>query len=294
MTPSPPNTTSAASPAPPRSTPAPTRRGRIERWLAAGIAVFVVLGSAFAFDAVVRAMNIRLAKEPIYPAGNIRFHTLNNAADGSRVRLDNFRIESDATVSPEELEELGTDNYLSRWYQALNPPFESDSPVFIQLHLAYYTGMIDTVPHVPERCMVGAGMQMTAAPRLVDIPLTFSEAPGKPGFTEASGLDESIHATIYSGRCSESFQRIRLPQGIEDLRLNVSGYTDAEGRRIYAGYFFISNGRIFPTAIGVRQSGISLVDEYAYYAKVQFMSSTVDSPEQLGILAGQLMNWTLA
>lgn len=262
----------------------------LERKVAVLVAVVVVLGSAFAFDSIVNALEIRLSKESIHPAGNVRFHTLNSAADGSRVRVEGFRIDSDAVTSPEEQEELGTDNFLSRWYEALDPPFESESPVFVQLHTAYYTGMIDAVPHVPERCMVGAGMQMVLSPRLVSVPLTFSEGIGQPGFTVAGDVDEETHGRIYSGRCNESFQRVRLPQGVENLRMNVSAYTDHNGNRIYAGYFFISNGRIFPTAIGVRQSGITLTDEYAFYAKIQFLSPHVDSPEQLAELAGQMLD----
>jgi len=266
------------------------RRGMLEQRLAVITAVVVVLGSAFAFDAVVNALEIRLSKESIYPAGNIRFHTLNTTVDGSRVQLERFRIDSDAVTSPEEQEELGTDNFLTRWYEALDPPFESDRPVFLQLHTAYYTGMIDAVPHVPERCMVGAGMQMSLSPRLVQVPLTFSDGIGQPGFTVAGNVDEQVHGRIYSGRCTESFQRIRLPRGVENLQMNVSAYTDHNGNRIYAGYFFISNGRIFPTAIGVRQSGITLTDKYAFYAKIQFLSPHVESPEQLAALAGQLLD----
>jgi hypothetical protein len=285
----------------PVSSPAPTpggaarsaglpRRGLLEQRLALLVALLVVFGAAITFDSVVSALNIRLSKEEIYPLGNVRFHTLNTTADGSRVPLQRFRIGADAVISPEEQEELGTDNFLSRWYEALDPPFEADGPVFVQLHVAYYTGMIDTVPHVPERCMVGAGMRMDISPRLVDVPLTFSDELGQPGFTLATDVDLDKHGPIYTGRCQEVHSRIRLPRGVENLQMNVSGYTDSEGRLIYAGYFFISNGRLFPTAISVRQSGISLTDKYAFYAKVQFLSSSVKSPEQLGVLAGQLLD----
>lgn len=274
----------------PRSAVRFRQRGFVEQKLALLVSVVVIVGAAVTFDSIVSALNIRLSKEEIYPAGNVRFHTLNTSADGSRVALQHFRIGADATISSEEQEELGTDNFLSRWYEALDPPFEADGPVFVQLHVAYYTGMIDTVPHVPERCMVGAGMRMDVSPRLVDVPLTFSREIGQPGFTIATDVDADAHGTIYSGRCQESFQRVRLPRGVENLQMNVSGYTDSEGRLIYAGYFFISNGRLFPTAFGVRQSGISLTDKYAFYTKIQFMSADVDSPEQLGLVAGQLLD----
>lgn len=33
------------------------------------------------------------------------------------------------------------------------------------MHIAYYTGMIDTVPHVPERCWGAAGLVMLGEPQ---------------------------------------------------------------------------------------------------------------------------------
>jgi len=43
--------------------------------------------------------------------------------------------------------------------------------------------------------------------------------------------------------------------------------------RIYAGYFFIANGRLTPEAGGVRILAYQPKDQYAYYCKVQFTLS---------------------
>ena len=42
------------------------------------------------------------------------------------------------------VEELGTNLYLSRDYERRDDR--------VNVHVAYYTGLIDDVPHVPERC----------------------------------------------------------------------------------------------------------------------------------------------
>ncbi len=45
---------------------------------------------------------------------------------------------------------LGTQNYITRWYK--RPDGRR-----ARLHIAYYAGSVDTVPHVPDRCFVAAG-----------------------------------------------------------------------------------------------------------------------------------------
>ena len=58
------------------------------------------------------------------------------------------RIGEDQQMDAAMVESLGTEKYLTRSYAIDGDPAKG----IISLHLAYYTGMIDTVPHIPERC----------------------------------------------------------------------------------------------------------------------------------------------
>ena len=63
------------------------------------------------------------------------------------------------------VEALGTDLYLSRTYRHR----DSELPQ-VQLHLAYYTGQVDAIPHVPDRCMVAGGyIPLTPEPFTLDV-----------------------------------------------------------------------------------------------------------------------------
>ncbi|MHC4590743.1 MAG: hypothetical protein ACYTAQ_15830, partial [Planctomycetota bacterium] len=59
---------------------------------------------------------------------------------------------------------------------------------------------------------------------------------------------------------------------IGEFELRTTEFRDAAkpAVRIFAGYFFIANGRITPTPEGVRAFAFNLTTKYAYYAKVQF------------------------
>ena len=64
------------------------------------------------------------------------------------------RIGEDQQMDAAMVESLGTEKYLTRSYAIDGDPAKG----VISLHLAYYTGMIDTVPHIPERCWGAGGL----------------------------------------------------------------------------------------------------------------------------------------
>src|SRR5690606_22564458 len=66
-------------------------------------------------------------------------------------------VREDPPLSAEALESLGTTQYVSRLYRNRNVP-ESQPGSMAKLHVAYYTGTPDTVPHVPDRCYVAGGV----------------------------------------------------------------------------------------------------------------------------------------
>lgn len=229
--------------------------------------------------------SIHLQKKPIYPEGGRLVRAIPSETRNWQ------RTRHDVIEASEIVEQLGTDNYVTRFYAEKNPA-EGERPREVQLHAAYYTGMIDTVPHVPERCLTGGGMALIGGPWTVPVPLDSSDWVRLP--TEESGGQR-----VYTTRLSNEFstagggRRVNLPFGLSPerpLMLRVSRFSTPGGHEHLAGYFFIANGGWVASAEGVRQLAFDLQNDYAYYLKVQVGSSDVDTPEELARLAGSLMD----
>jgi hypothetical protein len=257
-------------------------------------ALGVLLCGAGAMSAMIRVGKVHLQKLPIEALDEngrpLPFSGLPQDAPGFRAKG------ADQIMSAEIVEELGTQNYLSRWYiedfgpaEALGakPAGEERTPRQFELHLAYYTGTVDTVPHVPERCYVGGGMEMIGGSRVMRVPLDLELFPPDP-----DAPAEPDGRVVRKGR-TFSHTYVRMPSGLEDLRMNVTPYRDQRGQTIHAGYFFIANGRVLPTAEDVRTFAFDLKERYSYYAKVQFMSPEVGSSEELAELAGKFLDQVL-
>ncbi len=247
--------------------------------LAAIVALVVLAASALGVSAVITKVGAHLRKLPIESVSGLKFHSLPDAFPG-------WRMVKDDIMSAEGIAELGTENYVSRWYEAVNDKGEPlDPPVLIQLHCAYYTGMIDTVPHVPERCMIGGGMQYAGDSVVVPVPLNFER------FSKDPDYQEHPRAPIWTARNGRVPSRVRLPFGIQGLEMKVTPFKDAgASQKLFAGYFFMANGGVVASANDVRLLAFNLKDDYAYYAKVQFMSPSVGSAEQLAKVAGGMLD----
>ncbi|MCW5776309.1 MAG: exosortase-associated EpsI family protein [Phycisphaeraceae bacterium] len=235
----------------------------------------VLLGTgAASLHAMISYLGLHLRKLPIHPADGRTLGSL-PLETASWVRIAADRVESVEVEST-----LGTDNYLTRLY-AERDPADPRRRKEIELHVAYYTGMIDTVPHVPERCFVGGGLQMTKGARTIPLPLDTSNWTLDPDVPEHLG-------PIYRVRASDS-RRVRLPRNAEGLSLRVSEYSLPGDHRLFAGYFFIANGGWVSSAEGVRLLAFNLDDDYAYYLKVQVNSSSAESAEELAAAAASLL-----
>ena len=70
------------------------------------------------------------------------------------------QVGKDSVFSDALIEELGTRSYLDRMYAVNGDP----SRGVMQVHAAYYTGMIDAVPHIPERCWNANGVAQPMKP----------------------------------------------------------------------------------------------------------------------------------
>lgn len=250
------------------------RRGLFSVALAAAMGVLLV--GAVGLTSVIHVRGYFLTKLPIQPREKL--HTL-PAEYPSWVRVG-----EDEVMSAEAEEELGTKDYVSRQYIERNPA-DPAHPKVVNLHIAYYTGMIETVPHVPERCLVAAGWLQTGPPERLHVPLDMSRL-----VPDATADPDLMGGTIWMGRSPTTQGRVRLPVGIENLRMRVSPFVNSRGAKYFAGYFFITNGGTVPSADDIRLLAFRLKDDYAYYAKVQFSSGSVDSAQELVDVAASMLN----
>ncbi|MEO1583917.1 MAG: exosortase/archaeosortase family protein [Planctomycetota bacterium] len=247
--------------------------------------LLAILGvSALGMGWTIRSLGIHLDKLPIYAPEGRTLSAIPRETESWRA------IGPDRIESAEVLEELGTQNYVTRVYTEKNTS-EGQAPRTVELHLAYYTDQIDTVPHVPERCFVGGGLQPTEESRVIAFGLDES------GWIPDTSAPESMGG-IMLARTSTKWSpargaRVRMPQGIEGLGLRTSAYTIPRQGDIFAGYFFIANGAIATSAEQVRLLAFDLTNDYAYYLKVQVnatSASTIGSTDALAEAAGDLLS----
>lgn len=238
----------------------------------------VLIGGGAAFRATTAALKYQLTKLPIEAELKL---------PSTPKQTDRWTCIVDRQEGAEMLEALGTQNYITRAFVRSADAGRPDAHV-IELHSAYYTGMIDTVPHVPDRCLVGAGFTITGATRNVPMNLDLSSWNTE----RLEGSDE----IVYSRRCYRTRDsiapdgtekkvlirpKIRLPRGIDKVTLRVTEFASPSGdQKLFAGYFFFANGGVASKAEDVRQLAFDLRADYAYYLKVQF-SGSYDSVDSL-------------
>ncbi len=251
------------------------------------VALVVLSVGAVGFSRVISAYGYHLRKEAIYPSDGRLLVNLPTETEHW------VQIGVDEVLDAEVLDTLGTENTVSRVYVEKEPA-DPSRPRAISFHAAYYTGMIDTVPHVPERCFVGGGMQKTSASVVMELPLDTSEwVPDSSVPSELGGALGAIYTAPTSFRYSDlRGRRVRLPRGVgpgSPIRMKVSEFRGGDDRMIYAGYFFIANGGTVASAEGVRTLAFDLTSDYAYYLKVQTTSATVGSREELMEVSASLL-----
>ena len=255
------------------------------------VAFGVLLVSALGFGRLIQAYGIHLRKEAIYPPDGRLVSTLPSETDSW------VQVGADEMMSEEILDELGTKNTVSRRYvqkeSAMAP--DQDEPHVVVFHAAYYTGMIDTVPHVPERCFVGGGMQKSSASEILPLPIGMDE------WVEDTSVPESSRGptgTVYTAPTSWRFSdrkgyRVRMPRGVgpgHPLRMMISEFRgQSDDRALFAGYFFVANGGTGASAEGVRSLAFDLTSDYAYYLKVQATCGTVDSKTEHAAVSASLI-----
>ncbi len=140
----------------------------------------------------------------------------------------------------------------------------------MSLHITYYTGLIDAVPHVPDRCLVAAGLNAKTRPNNLPLDVGDSEWQIDPEHVNRR-TGKPYPVLTYYDRVTGKPMRVRMPIG--GFKLRTTEFSSEEHRelRVYAGYFFIANGETMSNPLGVRKFAFDLTTQYAYYAKVQFL-----------------------
>ncbi|MFM7051355.1 MAG: exosortase-associated EpsI family protein [Planctomycetota bacterium] len=234
--------------------------GTIRAYFAALALLAVGFGG---FYLLVRQLNIHLVKERV---------ELRRPLDSVPTRLGRWqRVGSDTVYSDTLLEELGTKRYLDRNYAIDGAPAKG----MMSVHVAYYTGTIDAVPHIPERCWAVGGLEVTSNSAVV--PLAIDMSGWEPLEGDATG---QYRVTFVNDAVTAERERVTMPVGeIGATTIEFQDPRRPEIRQV-GGYFFIANGRSTSNSYGVRSLAFNLTDRYAYYCKIQLMRrGTVDSPD---------------
>ncbi|MEM7808318.1 MAG: hypothetical protein AAF561_09430 [Planctomycetota bacterium] len=230
---------------------------RSQRWRALAAVGAILAVAAVGLNAAVPTLKLNFRKEAVQPRESIF---------GIPTRMGPWVMIADHKMPQEVVDELGTELYVHRQYIDLrqadpalveeyeNAETKSDDLMRrlamsaaeksgsngMYLHVAYYTGSVDTVPHIPDRCMLGAGFDMIARDtRMLAVPAT--------GIDTDEGLPVSYSA----------FQD----------RSNAVGGARPVNR---VAYFFHVNGDYEHDAItGVRKRLQNLFETHAYFAKIE-------------------------
>ena len=220
------------------------------------VIVAVVLASAaVGLNSTVQAMGVFFKKEAV---------PLRKPINSLPTQLGPYlQINTDEPMPKDQEHTLGTKDYLNRLYvdtRLLQPrtlvDLKSTDPMIresarriamnqgleglIYFHTAYYTGMVDTVAHIPERCMVGGGFD-PENPDTVSIPVWDSPRNGST-----------------------------------DLRIKYIEFTQRDPDQMNSvqscniGYFFAVNGEYESDALsGVRAKLQNLTERFGYYCKFE-------------------------
>lgn len=237
-----------------------TWRGRVASvpgWgFTQGLAAGVLLTCALGLQRTVDATDIVLMQKPV---------PLRQKLWNIPESLSGWRMEGKDEVLTAEIEDvLGTRDYISRTYRDLALG-EGGEGAFARLHVAYYTGTPDTVPHVPDRCYVAGGLRGLATTGTV-------LKVGGAGHT----VDEDGQAWAFS-RLAEA--PVRIPR--QDVPATLFSFAADEGSGPASNviYFFAANGKYLPSPEAVRAQAFGLRDKYSYYCKIEVGFFGVGDPD---------------
>lgn len=216
------------------------------------IAALILLGATASVQGVVRWFKLALDKQeaPLRSELVLMPHRF-----GPYIRIEDQRL------SKEIEQALGTTKYISWVFRDTRKnPDEPGSA--LRLHVPYYTGMIDTVPHVPDRCFVGGSGAQVLSKQFIPVELKDPQV--------IFHTDDDVTGLTMTGK------QVRLPG--DRITLSVVQFGRAGAEQTYCvSYFFIANDEFVTTPEGVRAQAFNAFDRYAYYCKIEVLPGSLVS-----------------
>lgn len=224
------------------------------------IAMIVLGSSAVALEGATRFLKLHFRKERV---------ELRQALEQISSPFGPWVQVSEDTPLPEDIEHtLGTSNYIFRDYldsrvfnQETIDSFKGKSAIerkqqflelqqktpegAISLSLTYYTGLVDTVAHVPDRCYIADGYDVASADNLK---------------WPAGGRNLAVRYLSFEDTT-----------GVQRVSRNVA-------------YLFQANGKYVAGPIDVRIVLQDLFARYGYYAKIELMTTMSDRDKSAKIM----------
>jgi hypothetical protein len=237
-----------------------------KRTTALGMGIGVLLTGVLGLNGVVLATKTVLFKEEV-PLRNyltkVPFQVGSPSSDLGVWRM----LGQDRRFPKDQEDALGTTNYISRTYVDTTLPDSAPERV-VQLHVAYYTGTIDTVPHVPDRCLLAGGARAVGSgivPRTIEVGGDAFEPPSSAG-------DQWI------ARSTLDPDGTHIPD--RSISGNIFTYTlDEMAEPANVLYFFAANGKFLRTPEEVRFLAFNPRDRYAYFCKIEVGVPGVGEPD---------------
>ena len=245
----------------------PTASGNVAGWVHFGIAVALLAGSTVAFEYKSHVEQWARQKESIPWPENVivdpdtfclksfpdtlgdRYVLAEDGelggrkdglADGEIILADDVMdtLRIGTSWDEERLADRSSNWQMVRIYRDITRPVRHPLRLW-RVEVYYYTGALDTVPHVPERCAVAGGATWIGSE---DASITVPAAP--------SPWDKSIN----------------IRRAMFEMSDKVSGSAE----RFVQYYLFSLNGRPESSWVHVRRSLANPLVRYCYFAKMQF------------------------
>jgi hypothetical protein len=228
------------------------------------VAAVLLFVAAAGLNAATDAMKLHFKKEAV----PLSVPRLDDGRVGIPAKLGTWvQISKDEGLQHSTQEVLGTKEFIFRDYVNSALVSESDIAWFkdksseergrklqeiennhpdaiVRLAITYYTGLVDTVPHVPEKCYVA------------------------DGFEAANGTDTRT-PTLH---CGDGADRTITYRYVRFQDMTQTGRKDRE-----VAYLFHVNGHYESSSIGVRSELQNLLQRYGYFAKVELMTQSPNS-----------------
>jgi hypothetical protein len=244
---------------------------RVLRQPAFVVAAGLLLVAAIGLNAAVGSLKLHFKKEPV---------PLKHELGTIPARLGSWvQVSQDKALDKEVEDALGTEKYIFRWYvdeSQLHPGIADDFKdkdekqrdaalsriihdhpgAAVNLSVTYYTGMVDTVAHVPDRCVTASGYE----PKSYTTPM-WPIGANLPASKKVGGKDN-----------------------IEVRFINFEDQTGSGNVPRSIAYFFNTNGKFISSPLGVRQELANLFEKRGYYAKIECMTTEPDTTKSAGVL----------